>query len=48
MTDYEIIQGLMQNDNSAYSHLYKEYYPVTERLILKNSGTEDEAKDIFQ
>ena len=48
MNDQAIIEGLIQNNNAAYSYMYKVYYPVTERFILQNSGTEEDAKDIFQ
>ena len=48
MNDQAIIAGLIQNDNAAYQQLYDQYYAVTERLVLQNSGTTVDAKDIFQ
>jgi RNA polymerase sigma factor (sigma-70 family) len=48
MNDLALIEGLKQNDNAAYQQLYVHYYAVTERLVLQNSGTADDAKDIFQ
>jgi RNA polymerase sigma factor (sigma-70 family) len=48
MNDLAIIDGILQNDNAAYQQLYHQYYPVTERLVIQNSGTAEDAKDIFQ
>jgi RNA polymerase sigma factor (sigma-70 family) len=48
MNDQLIIQGLKQNSNAAYSQLYTSYYKLIESFVLHNSGTEDDAKDIFQ
>jgi RNA polymerase sigma factor (sigma-70 family) len=48
MDEDSIIQGLIRNNNAAYQHLYNQYYPVTERFILQNNGTTEDAKDIFQ
>jgi RNA polymerase sigma factor (sigma-70 family) len=36
------------NDTLVLNNLYKEILPRIKRMILKNSGTEDDAKDIFQ
>ncbi len=34
--------------DQALSQLYRQYYEPVQQLILKNSGTTDEADDIFQ
>lgn len=47
-TDQETFQGLKSKDNQAYAILYKFYYPSVRNFILKNNGSEDDAKDIFQ
>lgn len=47
-TDEAIINGIRNNDNRALAFLYKLYYPMVSHFILSNSGTEDEAKDIYQ
>ncbi len=44
----EIIDGLRRRDNRVLRFIYKTYYPAVVKLILENSGTEDDAKDIFQ
>ena len=48
-TDKEIIRCLETGDNnSVLEHLYKEIYPRVKGYILINSGSEDDAFDIFQ
>jgi DNA-directed RNA polymerase specialized sigma24 family protein len=47
-SDQETFLGLKSKDNQAYEILYKFYYPSVKNFILKNNGTEDDAKDIFQ
>ncbi len=44
----EIIDGLRRRDNRVLKYVYKAHYPSVVKLVLMNSGTEDDAKDIFQ
>lgn len=48
ISDHDIIQGIVTNDNRTIQRIYKFYYPAIARMIINNSGSEDEAKDIFQ
>lgn len=48
ISDQDIIQGIVDGDNRTISRIYKLYYPAIARMIINNSGSEDEAKDIFQ
>jgi RNA polymerase sigma factor (sigma-70 family) len=48
ITDEEIILRIEKGDERALEYLYKKNYRMIVRLITKNSGTEEEAKDIFQ
>lgn len=43
-----ILQGLAQNDKQAIETIYKDNYTVIQSFILNNSGTYDDARDIFQ
>lgn len=48
MTDEQIIQLIRENKyHPAMKGLYV-YFPVVKKFILKNSGTRQEAEDIFQ
>jgi RNA polymerase sigma factor (sigma-70 family) len=48
MKDQEIIDQILRKDEKALDFLYTKNYRMMTKLIIKNSGTEDEAKDIFQ
>jgi RNA polymerase sigma factor (sigma-70 family) len=44
----QLITNLREGNRSSYEALYKENYSSVERFIVNNSGTPDDAKDIFQ
>ncbi|MGB3183639.1 MAG: sigma-70 family RNA polymerase sigma factor [Cyclobacteriaceae bacterium] len=48
----EILKGLssgdQQTENRCLKQLYQEYYGLIEIFILKNNGSPDDAKDVFQ
>ncbi len=44
----EIIEGIKARDNCVLQYIYKIYYPTVHHLIITNSGTPDDAKDVFQ
>ncbi|MGF1636405.1 MAG: RNA polymerase sigma factor [Cyclobacteriaceae bacterium] len=48
MRDSEILAKISQGDEKALEYLYKKYYRMMTRMILRNNGSEDEAKDVFQ
>lgn len=41
-------QAIRENDEKALQDLYQKNFYKTERYVLDNSGTTDEAKDIYQ
>jgi RNA polymerase sigma factor (sigma-70 family) len=47
-TDSEFIDGLRTDNDVALSALYKKYFNVVLKYVLNNSGTEEEAQDIYQ
>jgi RNA polymerase sigma factor (sigma-70 family) len=47
-TDDEIIQGILKNQDVAVSILYKTHFPLIRTFVLNNSGSEQDAKDIYQ
>ena len=47
-TDREIIQGLKSGESYAVKFLAREFLPVISYFISKNSGNEEDAKDVFQ
>lgn len=48
ISDEEILVRIRQGDEKVVDHLYKKHYKMMVNHIMKNSGTEDEAKDIYQ
>lgn len=46
--DSDIINSIKKGDESALDYLYKKNYKMMVNLVMKNNGTEDEAKDVFQ
>ena len=46
--DIQTVAALRQRDEAAFRLLYKQYYPVVERLVIRNQGTKDDAADVFQ
>ena len=47
-TEKALLQGLAQSDKQAIETIYKENFNMIQSLILSNSGSADDAKDIFQ
>ena len=43
-----IIHGILSGNQTTFDELYEVEFPKIVRLVTKNSGTLDEAKDIFQ
>jgi len=48
MKDSEILEKIAKGDETALDYLYKKYYRMMTNLVLKNNGTEEEAKDVYQ
>ena len=48
MKDHEVLARISKGDEEALDYLYKRYYRMMTRIVLNNSGSEDEAKDIYQ
>ncbi|GAA0192238.1 hypothetical protein GCM10009122_55050 [Fulvivirga kasyanovii] len=48
MKDKEIFEKICRGDEKSLEYLYKKYYRMMTKLVISNSGTEQEAKDIYQ
>lgn len=44
----ELVDGIRRRDDRVLRFIYKSYYPLIMKLVLNNSGTEEDAKDVFQ
>lgn len=52
ISDTEIINAVLKQDkpaiNNCMQFLYREHFPTIKNFILQNSGSSDEADDLFQ
>ena len=48
MNETEIFERICKGDEKALEFLYKKYYRMMTKLVITNSGTEDEARDVYQ
>lgn len=48
LTDDELLTGLATGSDDALTQLYGRYFPMVLHFVLSNSGSDDEAKDIYQ
>lgn len=47
-TDEAVMEGIRNDEDDALAQLYKLHFPMISHFVLSNSGTDDEAKDIYQ
>ena len=43
-----LLQGLARNDKKAIETIYKDNFNLIQSLVINNSGSAEDAKDIFQ
>jgi RNA polymerase sigma factor (sigma-70 family) len=48
LSEEALLAGIRNEDEAALAYLYKLHYPMILHFVLNNSGSEDEAKDIYQ
>ncbi len=48
LTDEALLIGLADGSDEALTHLYQRYFPMVLYFVTTNSGSEDDAKDIYQ
>ena len=48
LSDEEILEGVARGDAGSLERLYRDYFPMVLNMVVQNSGTEAEAKDVFQ
>jgi RNA polymerase sigma factor (sigma-70 family) len=44
----ELFERICKGDEKALEFLYKKYYRMMTKMVINNSGTEEEARDIYQ
>lgn len=48
MNEKEIFERICKGDEKALEFLYQKYYRMMTKLVISNSGTEEEARDVYQ
>lgn len=48
MDEKETFDRIRKGDEKALEYIYKKYYRMMTKLVITNSGTEDEARDVYQ
>ncbi|MBU1717781.1 MAG: sigma-70 family RNA polymerase sigma factor [Bacteroidetes bacterium] len=46
--DIEILDGIRANNNIVLRDLYSNWYPRLRRFVRRNSGSDEDARDLFQ
>ncbi len=46
MDEKEIFERIQNGDEKALELIYKKYYRMMTKLVITNSGTEEEARDV--
>ena len=47
-TEQELLLGLRLGQPDAFKRLYQQHYPMVRYLVVQNSGSNEEADDVFQ
>jgi len=47
-SDTKLIEGIRKGDDKSVNYLYDSFFDTIKSYVLKNTGTEDDAYDIFQ
>lgn len=48
MNEKETFERICKGDEKALEFLYQKYYRMMTKLVITNSGTEEEARDVYQ
>lgn len=47
-TDQDLLDGIKQRENKSLEYIYQQCYPMIQDLVIKYSGSHEDAQDIFQ
>ncbi|ADB39266.1 RNA polymerase sigma factor [Spirosoma linguale] len=48
LSDAQLLSQLRAGSNQGFTMLYRHIYPSVEHFVIQNSGSQEEAKDLFQ
>lgn len=47
-SEANLVSGIRKHDSGVLEHVYDAYFPIIEGFVIHNSGSRDEAQDVFQ
>jgi RNA polymerase sigma factor (sigma-70 family) len=47
-SEAKLVSGIRNHDSGVLEHVYDAYFPTIEGFVIHNSGSRDEAQDVFQ
>ena len=47
-SESNLLSGIRNHDSAVLEYVYQAYFPMIEGFVMHNSGSRDEAKDVFQ
>ncbi|MDX2432647.1 MAG: sigma-70 family RNA polymerase sigma factor [Bacteroides sp.] len=47
-SEAKLVSGIRNHDSGVLEHVYEAYFPMIEGYVIHNSGSRDEAQDVFQ
>ncbi|MDP4280520.1 MAG: sigma-70 family RNA polymerase sigma factor [Bacteroidota bacterium] len=47
LSDEEVVKGLLEKRADCIRYLYREYFPLAKSFVTRNSGTYEDAEDVF-
>ena len=47
MNETDLFERIQKGDEKALEFIYKKYYRMMTKLVITNSGTEEEARDVY-
>ena len=47
-SDKEILAAIQRSDDRVLEYLYKQVLPKVKKYVIKNNGSDDDARDVFQ
>src|SRR6185436_11226786 len=48
ISDNSLLSQLIKEDNAAFERLHKDCFPIVAKYVKQNSGSRQDAEDIFQ
>ena len=48
LTEAELMNGIRTHESSVLEYMYRQYFPIVRGYVMQNTGSADDAGDVFQ